>query len=180
MASARKAIHHVLQMEGGYVNDPDDPGGETKYGISSAAYPNVDIKNLTKEKAREIYRRDWWEPLRLDDVHDTDMAAEILDTAVNMGPRPDEQDTDHPFTWAVKFAQMALSALGYRVNIDGKIGPETVKNLNRVSYTDRDPLLKIMNGLQFMRYWKIQEENPEQAKFMRGWMRRIDLQLMFS
>ena len=55
-----KAMNFVGLMEGGYVNDPIDKGGETKYGISKRSYPNLDIKNLTKEQAREIYYKDFW------------------------------------------------------------------------------------------------------------------------
>ena len=56
----RKAIEVILKYEGGYVNDPNDLGSETNFGISKRSYPNVDIKNLTKEQAIEIYHRDWW------------------------------------------------------------------------------------------------------------------------
>ena len=57
-------IEVVLHHEGGYVNDPKDPGGETNYGISKRAYPDVDIKNLTEDGAKDIYRRDYWEKYR--------------------------------------------------------------------------------------------------------------------
>ena len=50
-------IEKVLEHEGGYVNDPHDAGGETNYGIAKRWYPNVDIKNLTKEQAKKIYKR---------------------------------------------------------------------------------------------------------------------------
>jgi hypothetical protein len=56
-----RAVAFVLRHEGGYVNDPRDPGGETKYGISKRAYPRLDIKGLTEADAKEIYRRDYWE-----------------------------------------------------------------------------------------------------------------------
>jgi len=49
------ALNFVLKWEGGYVNDPRDSGGETKFGISKKAYPNLDIKNLTQQQAGEIY-----------------------------------------------------------------------------------------------------------------------------
>ena len=55
------AIPIVLENEGGYVNDPADPGGETKYGISKRSYPALDIKNLTVEQATAIYLRDFWQ-----------------------------------------------------------------------------------------------------------------------
>ncbi len=55
-----QAVKIILEKEGGYVNHPKDPGGETKFGITKKFYPNVDIKNLTIEKAAEIYRKEYW------------------------------------------------------------------------------------------------------------------------
>lgn len=60
------AINFVLPQEGGYVNDPKDPGGETNFGISKRKYPDVDIKNLTDLAAVAIYRRDYWDRNNLD------------------------------------------------------------------------------------------------------------------
>lgn len=56
------AMAFVLAHEGGYVWNPNDPGGETNFGISKKSYPNEDIKNLTREAATEIYRIDYWNP----------------------------------------------------------------------------------------------------------------------
>jgi hypothetical protein len=79
-----KAINFVLKWEGGYTNDKDDPGGETKYGISKRSYPDLDIKNLTLGKAKEIYKRDYWDRLNCDKLgYPMDIIA--FDTAVNMG-----------------------------------------------------------------------------------------------
>lgn len=69
---------------GGYTNDPDDPGGETKWGISARANPDVDIKNLTKEQAIEIYRNNYWQESW--DKLPFELAAACMDTSVNMGP----------------------------------------------------------------------------------------------
>ena len=55
-------IEVVLEHEGGYVNDPHDAGGETNFGIAKRWYPDVDIKNLTKEQAKKIYHQDYWSP----------------------------------------------------------------------------------------------------------------------
>jgi len=78
------ALAFVLAAEGGYVNDPNDPGGETKYGISKKAYPLLDITNLTREQAVDIYRRDYWNKVKGDELPaGVDIAA--FDTAVNMG-----------------------------------------------------------------------------------------------
>ncbi len=54
------ALDFVLKWEGGYSNDPNDPGGETNFGISKRSYPNEDIKNMTKERAIKIYYENYW------------------------------------------------------------------------------------------------------------------------
>lgn len=80
------ALKFVLKHEGGYVNDPDDPGGETKYGISKRAYPNEDIKNLTRERAEFLYKRDYWDIPGFDlDNFPQDVAVVLFNVAVNMG-----------------------------------------------------------------------------------------------
>ena len=70
--------------DGGYTNDPIDPGGETKFGISKRAHPNEDIKNLTLDRATEIYRSDYWNALRCDNWP-RDFAIVCFDSAVNCG-----------------------------------------------------------------------------------------------
>lgn len=79
-----KAMEFVLKWEGGYVNDPSDRGGETKYGISKRAYPRLDIKNLTKEQAQEIYLNDYWKASGADKLP-WPLSLYVFDTAVNMG-----------------------------------------------------------------------------------------------
>lgn len=83
-ATFEESVKHVLSHEGGYVNDPDDPGGETKYGISKRAYPNLDIANLTREDAKAIYKRDYWDAIGADNLPASVRYA-AFDTAVNMG-----------------------------------------------------------------------------------------------
>jgi lysozyme family protein len=79
-----KAFKLVIGAEGGYVNDPRDPGGETKFGISKRQYPNLDIKNLTLEQAKEIYYRDYWLPIEAGRLHER-LAIYYFDCAVNQG-----------------------------------------------------------------------------------------------
>ncbi len=74
----------VFKWEGGYVNRVDDPGGETRYGISKRAHPDVDIKNLTKDAAMEIYRADYWLKAGCEGLPWPDCLVQF-DTAVNMG-----------------------------------------------------------------------------------------------
>jgi len=79
-----KAMKFILKWEGGYVNDPADPGGETRYGISKNAHPDVDIRNLTEEGAKEIYLRDYWKPADCPSMK-WPLCLVVFDTAVNMG-----------------------------------------------------------------------------------------------
>jgi lysozyme family protein len=74
----------ILDEEGGYTNDPDDPGGETNFGISKRSYPNLDIKSLTRQQAIDIYIKDYWNPLQLQEF-DSNMALMIMDCGVNQG-----------------------------------------------------------------------------------------------
>jgi lysozyme family protein len=84
MTAWERAIAFVLAAEGGYVNDPNDAGGETNFGISKRAYPALDIKALTEADAKGIYFRDYWIPLQCDRMEPA-LAIAVFDTAVNMG-----------------------------------------------------------------------------------------------
>jgi len=85
MADFQPAVDLVLKHEGGLADNPSDPGGLTNFGISKRAYPNVDIKALTREGAEAIYQRDYWAPF-MEQEPDQRLANCALDAAVNMGP----------------------------------------------------------------------------------------------
>lgn len=106
------AVAKVLEHEGGYVDDPRDPGGETKYGISKRAYPALDIKHITYDDAKAIYKRDYWDALPdlPDRLHDI-----VFDCAVNTG-----------VSRAVRLLQGAVGT-----NPDGKWGPASAAALQR-------------------------------------------------
>lgn len=78
------SVDFVLQHEGGYVNDPKDPGGETKFGIAKKYHPSVDIKNLTEQQARDIYYKEYWVPSGAI-LAEWPLCAVMMDTAVNTG-----------------------------------------------------------------------------------------------
>jgi len=82
--SFETAFAVVVGIEGGYVNDPHDPGGETKFGISKRAYPQLDIASLTLEQAHAIYLRDYWHLCKCDELA-PDFALVVFDCAVNQG-----------------------------------------------------------------------------------------------
>jgi len=183
------AAGKTISLEGRYSNDPQDPGnwtggkidvGElkgTKYGISAARYPDEDIKNLTPDRARELYYRDFWQPLRLDEI-DTryaGLALEMFDTAVNCGPQ-----------LAVKILQGTLTILGRPVAIDGIMGPKTIAAANTYAAFDIDALLKWMNVLQGCVYLfgggqvepvmdMIRPRLKHLQHHARGWAKRVEI-----
>lgn len=110
----QKAVARVLLAEGGYVNDPHDPGGETNFGISKRSYPGEDIRNLTPARATEIYYRDYWQAVRGDELPFA-VAVVLFDCAVNQGVRT-----------SIRFLQDALG-----VTVDGVIGPATMAAAGR-------------------------------------------------
>lgn len=109
----QEIINGVIEREGGYVNHPDDPGGETKFGISKRAYPELDIRNLSVSKAREIYYRDYWKRYRLDRISDHRTAGWVMDWVVNSGSQ------------AIRSIQREL-----KLTVDGIVGQETLDALN--------------------------------------------------
>lgn len=154
MANFKKAIKKVLVNEGGYVNDPKDSGGETKFGITKRTYPNVDIKNLTIAEAEAIYKRDFWDKLKGDDIADDDVAYEIFDTAVNMGVRTSS-----------KLAQMVIGAYP-----DGIIGQKTLEELNG---TDVELFVTKFKLSKVARYTYLAKKYPKNRKFFFGWINRV-------
>lgn len=158
MANFKKAAGKTLELEGGYINDPNDYGGETKYGISKRWHPDVDIANLTIEGAKEIYKKDYWDKLKLDQVISQPVAEELFDTAVNI-------------SWfdAAEILQMALNLLRQeQLKVDGLIGPMTRAVVN--GYESEKALLIALEGYQFMAYEEQARTNPKQKRFIKGWL----------
>jgi len=153
MADFNKAIEKTLVNEGGYVNDPNDAGGETKYGISKRAYPSVDIKNLTQDEAKAIYKRDYWNRLKADDIKSQKVAYELFDTAVNMGVRT-----------ASKLIQGCVGA-----HPDGVIGKKTLQLINS---TPEELLLLRFKLAKIARYAYITRRRPANKKYLLGWINR--------
>lgn len=144
----------LLQHEGGYVNDPDDAGGGTNFGISSRAFPHLNIRDLTKDDAVKIYYENYWKPIRGDELPGEELAMQVFDAAVNIGLKT-----------AVRMLQRIINA-----GVDGVIGPLTLRILemkNPEAVTERFKFQR----LKF--YCEIVIHNPSQVKFLRGWMKRI-------
>lgn len=158
MSNFDKSITIVLQHEGGYVNNAADPGGETKYGITKRTYPDVDIKNLTVDQAKAIYKRDFWAPYKYDAITSDDVATKIFDTAVNVGSKR-----------AFRFAQQAANKFGKGLGEDGVMGNLSVNAINEI---DPKQYLEAYRGIQADYYKSLVDAKPSLSVFLRGWLNR--------
>lgn len=144
----------LIGHEGKYSNNPRDPGGETKWGISKRAYPALDIADLTLDDAKAIYKRDYWDRAQCDRLPPA-IAFQVFDGAVNSG-----------IGTSIRWLQSAAG-----VAQDGVVGPLTIR---AVGDKDVGVMLARFNGarLTFMASlstWDV---------FGRGWARRIASNLM--
>jgi len=157
MSHFNVAVEKTLGHEGGHNNDPDDLGGETNWGISQRQYPKLDIKNLSRSAAVDIYYRDYWLKFRCDEILNESIAIKYFDLVVNMRPKS-----------AAKVLQYALAAAGERVKWDFVVGSKTLKAVNRV---DPVVLLATMKAEQAWHYRLRMLKNPINEKY-KGWMSR--------
>lgn len=141
----------LIRREGGYVHDPVDPGGESKWGISKRSYPHLDIKSLTKEDARAIYYRDYFVRYGINTLPEC-LQELMLDWAVHSG------------RVAVKTLQRLTGARD-----DGIIGVETLQRLTDVSLSSLKTQL-VGERLRF--YARLVQRNPSLAKYIVGWINR--------
>lgn len=165
------AFERTVLLEGGYSADPMDRGGRTKYGITQVVLDDArrrglvsaqDVALLHRDEAKIIYKTDYWTALSLDAVLSPSIAAEIFDTAVNMGKSA-----------AVRIVQESLNYLGESLKVDGIMGIKTLGAINRWCTRDERALYVCLNGFQFMRYVEIVMNNGTQQRFARGWTKRI-------
>ena len=149
-------VQEVLRHEGGYVNDPLDSGGETKYGISKRAHSNVDIKNLTVEDACAIYREDYWKPCKAEKLPE-ELRGPYFLFVVNAGQGK-----------AVKVLQRACNGKNSKdeqIKVDGRIGRMTIGASKKL---EKNRLISYI----VLHYAKIVYGNSSQERFWYGWYRR--------
>jgi lysozyme family protein len=155
MAHFSGAFAHTIGEEGGYVNDPVDAGGETKWGICKRDHPQLDIPNLSRDDAKEIYRKEYW---RYDGLSSQAIANKVFDLAVNCG-----FDASH------RMLQKALCALGRMVTVDGKFGDKTLYAANGMPEQD---LLDAIRTEAVEHYKGLVRRKPSQIRFLDGWLER--------
>ncbi len=170
MSFKEDVINGIIRVEGGYVNDSSDSGGETNYGITKQAAKNYgykgDMKALPRELAFNIYEDMYWNAVKADQLPPL-VQEEVVDTAVNMGVRK-----------SGKILQRALNSLNNRGKLykdlvcDGIIGQGTLKALNSYLETREEKVLvKALNCLQGAFYIELSEKREKDEKFVYGWLK---------
>lgn len=160
-----RAVSVVLEKEGGFVDDPRDPGGITNFGISIKFAGSVnldidgdgkttgeDIRALTREQAVELYRKHFWLPLRCHDLGDPGLALMVFDGGVNQGVRT-----------VAKRLQRAAGAAD-----DGIVGPQTIKAVKKWERV-YPALITEVAARRGRRYGQTRNFD----RFGLGWMRRL-------
>lgn len=156
--SLETALAFTLAQEGGLVNNSNDPGGLTKYGISQRQYPTLDIANLTLDYAKAIYARDYWIPSGCPDLTDR-IATCQFDAAVNLG-----------VSQAVKLVQRVVLAIP-----DGVWGLHTKAAMDAaVIQYGEDAIVDDLLGRREIFYERLVQNNPSQGVFLKGWKARLD------
>lgn len=170
----------TLKWEGGYVDDKDDPGGKTKYGITQATFElarkkgivsKKDVSEIEKKDAEMIYRKLYWEPLGCDEMP-LWVAVLVFDTAVNQGHK-----------WGILHLQKTLTGIHRYVTVfryvleeDGVIGDKTLSALRdftaRAQSQAIDEFIRLYCVHRDLRYLEIVVNNPRLMKFAQGWFMR--------
>ncbi len=156
MSSFDRAMEFVLRWEGGLVDHESDPGGLTNFGIAKRSHPDVDIKNLTEEQAKEIYRADYWDKIKGDQLPAA-VAVAVMDYAVNSG-----------VTRASRALQRVVHA-----GVDGQIGPNTISQVMAATANRSNQEVAqdvVMQRSDFLS--GLVTKKPELTVFLKGWMRR--------
>ncbi len=155
MSKFDEIIEVVLEHEGGYVNDPKDPGGETNFGIAKRSHPDVDIKNLTKEGAKEIYKEVYWDKNKVESLPE-ELWHIYFDMCVNQGK-----------SRAVKIIQRAVNGKGGSLTVDGGMGPMTIAAIGK-SRVELDRV----RSYRVKYYADLVTRKPELERFYFGWFKR--------
>ena len=170
MADSSKLVPFILSKEGGYVNDKDDKGGATNFGITLATWRKVgydkngdgvinkeDIKLLTEDDFHRVFKNNYWDACKADQIKDQSVANLLVDFAYNSG-----------VSRVSRFIQRIVG-----VTADGIIGSKTINAINnyprgqrQLFATLRQRRINYLNGTVIA--------NPTQKKFYNGWMNRVN------
>lgn len=167
MSRIDECLKFTLKWEGGYVNDPDDPGGATNYGVIQETYDKYrdgkglekqSVKKISKEEYTEIYRKSYWNAVKADKIP-APLDLVMFDSGINNGMRT-----------SIKWLQASVGAAA-----DGDWGAKTDKAISE--YIEEHGALKLAQqvlNFRESRYRSLVVKNPKLKKFLKGWMNRIN------
>jgi lysozyme family protein len=150
-----KAMKFIRVVEGGKFFHSNDPGGFTNMGLTQRDYPNLDLPNLTRKQADNIFYKDYWKKSVAGKLPDP-VFISYFDAVVNTG-----------VSRANKILQKVVG-----VEVDGKVGPATLKAVNNYE-SPKKLALKLADGKQDF-YLSLVNKNRKFASFIRGWTRRTN------
>lgn len=171
-----QAVEYVLSREGGLSENPKDSGGTTNFGISLRFLKSIenvkkygvfgdileedDIRHLTRDQAKALYKGEFWDHAPFEKLHSQNIANYLFDAAVNMGIAP-----------AIKCAQRSCWAILKKKNVvvdDGILGNQTIDSINHCGFY----LLPVLRAERAAYYRSIVASNPDQKVFLEGWLNR--------
>lgn len=176
-----RSLNHTLRHEGGFVNDPDDPGGATNYGVSlrfllatgeierfdydgDGDVDAADVRRMTRAQARDIYTDRFWIDA-FNHVRSDLLVIKLFDFGVNMGPRQ-----------RTKLLQRAINQQlpeGSRLAVDGRLGPATRLAIAEIETREPNELLVIdLEDHAARFYYALAEKRRSSRKYLFGWLRR--------
>ena len=181
MKSVEAIAEEIIAREGGYVNDPDDPGGATNYGVTigtmqrlrldltgDGKVTSADVRALTRDKAKEVFIRDYFQRPRIGELPEA-LQASVFDMYVNAGAN------------AVEILQRLLRDMGQAITVDGAIGPKTIEAAG-IAYASAPNHLADAYGIARRNYYyALADRRPASRKYARrrnggkgGWITRAE------
>ena len=181
MKSVRKIAEEIVAREGGYVNDPDDPGGATNFGVTihtmrrlgldldkSGDVDVKDVKLLSKEKAVDIFVDHYFKRPKISALPEV-LQPSVFDMYVNAGAN------------AVKILQRLMGEMGYDITVDGQIGPQTVRIVHEAERRAPKFIADAYGIARRNYYYALADKRPASRKYARrrdggkgGWIRRAE------
>lgn len=182
MTSVRQIAQEIVAREGGYVNDPDDPGGATNFGVTIHTMRRLgldldgdgdvdtrDVRALTRDHAVDIFVAHYFERPRIDDLPEP-LHATVFDMSVNAGP-----------SRAVRILQQLFVDMGYDIAVDGAIGPQTIRTAFAAMDEAKGFLVDAYGIARRDYYYRIADARPASRKYARrqnggkgGWITRAE------
>lgn len=167
----QQVLDEILVTEGGFVDDIDDPGGATKYGVTIKTLSESrgtlctveDVQNLAVEEAKEIFTVRYFLKPKINKLPE-ELQAQMLDISINSGPGT-----------AIRLLQEVLNLAGFGCSVDGGIGPKTIAAAEAAQQAMGGFLTNALVERRELFYKSLARRRPSSAKFLKGWLRRADL-----